>query len=168
LRPPSTSDIRARLSRIVGRAPEVMVRITTRTRDPARLAGHLRYITRNGELPAEGRDGWPIEGRGEVKDLIEDWAAAELSNPRRRVDSPFSVGVILSMPAGTDALRLRDAVRAFATAMFEDRFDYIFVLHTDVPHPHVHLTIKAQGDHGERLSRSPADLVAWRQAFAQA
>ena len=164
LRPRPMSDVKARLSRIVRRAPEVMVKVAGRTHDPGRLAAHLNYITRNGELSAEGRDGWPIE----VKDLTEDWAAAARSDPRRRANSPFSFRVILSMPAGTDALRLRDAARAFATAMFEDRFDYVFVLHTDVPHPHIHLTIKAQGDHGERLDPRHADLAAWRQAFAQA
>ena len=168
LRPPPMSDVKARLSRIVRRAPEVMVKVAGRTRDPGRLAAHLSYITRNGQLPGEGRDGWPIEGRGEVKDLAEDWAAAGLNDPRRRANTPLSVGVILSMPAGTDALRLRDAARGFATAMFGDRFDYVFVLHTDVPTPHIHLTIKAQGDHGERLNPKKADLAAWRLAFAQA
>lgn len=163
-----SSEMRARLSRIVRRAPEVMVKVAGRTRDPGHLAAHLSYITRNGDLPAEGRDGWPIAGRGEVLDLAADWAAAGLSDPRRRRTSPFSVGLILSMPAGTDALRLRDAARAFAAATFADRFDYLFALHTDVAHPHVHLTVKAQGDRGERLNPKKADLEAWRQGFAQA
>lgn len=164
----STSDLKARLSRIVRRVPEVMVKVTGRTRDPGHLAAHLSYITRNGDLPAEGRDGWPVEGRGEVMELAADWAVASLSDPRRRRTSPLSLGLILSMPAGTDPLRLRDAARAFAAVTFEDRFDFLFVLHTDVGHPHVHLTVKAQGDHGDRLNPKKADLEAWRQGFAQA
>ena len=42
------------------------MKITGRTRDPEHLRAHLSYITRNGGLAAEGRDGWSIEGRGEV------------------------------------------------------------------------------------------------------
>lgn len=49
-----------------------------------------------------------------------------------------------------------------------DRFDYAFALHTDADHPHVHLEVRALGDHGERLNSKKADLDAWRQAFAQA
>lgn len=165
---PASDAVRARLSRIVRRVPEVMVKVTGRTRDARHLAAHLTYITRNGRLEAEGRDGWPIAGRAAVDDLALDWAAVCLNDPRRRSNSPMSVALILSMPAGTDPLRLRDAARAFAAETFEDRFDYLFILHTDVGHPHVHLTVRALGETGERLSPKKADLEAWRQGFAQA
>jgi type IV secretory pathway VirD2 relaxase len=160
--------VRTKLQRIVHRAPEVMVKVTGRTRDPAHLAAHLTYICRNGDLPAEGRDGVSIEGRREVIELARDWAAAALMDSRRRETSPMSVAIILSMPAGTDAIRLRDAARAFAAGEFGDRFDYVMVLHTDQAHPHVHLTLRALGDCGGRLNPKKADLERWRQSFAQA
>lgn len=119
-------------------------------------------------MPAEGRDGVSIEGRREVIELARDWAAAALMDSRRRETTPVSVAVILSMPAGTDAIRLRDAARAFAAGEFADRFDYVMVLHTDQAHPHVHLTVRALGDSGERLNPKKADLERWRQSFAQA
>jgi hypothetical protein len=159
---------RARLARLAARVPEVMVKVTGRTRDPAHLKAHLTYITRNGELPAEDRDGLLIVGRREVVELARDWAAVQLNDSRRRERSPFSVGIILSMPQGTDAFRLRDAAREFARSAFGERFDYVFALHTDASHPHVHLTVRALGDHGERLNPKKADLEAWRQSFAQA
>lgn len=162
------ADLRARLQRIVRRAPEVMVKVTGRTRDPAHLAAHLSYITRNGQLAAEDRDGCAIEGRREVADLARDWSAAEMLDSRRRRDSPFSVSLILSMPAGTDALRLRDAARAFAQEAFAERHEYVLVLHTDTAHPHVHLTVRARSDDGVRLNSKKADLEGWRQAFARA
>jgi len=157
----------ARLRRIAARTPEVMVKVTGRTRDPAHLAAHLSYITRNGQLPAEDRDGNPIEGRREVQDLARAWSADALLDSRRRIDSPLSVAVILSMPAGTDAIRLRDAARAFAREAFADRFEYVLALHTDTAHPHVHLTVNALGSDGVRLGPRKADLEAWRQAFAR-
>lgn len=160
-------DARSRLQRIVRRAPEVMVKVTGRTRDPAHLAAHLSYITRNGQLAAEDRDDCTIEGRGDVADLARDWSAAEMMDSSRRRNSPFSVSLILSMPAGTDAFRLRDAARAFAQEAFADRHDYVLILHTDTAHPHVHLTVRARSDNGMRLAPKKADLEAWRQIFAR-
>lgn len=166
--PDRARAVRARLQRVARHAPEVMVKVTGRTRDPAHLAAHLSYVTRNGQLVAEDRDGHAIEGRQEVADLARDWSAATLMDSRRRETSPFSVSLILSMPAGTDPLKLRDAARAFALETFADRHEYVLALHTDTPHPHVHLTVRALADDGTRLNPKKADLEAWRRDFARA
>jgi type IV secretory pathway VirD2 relaxase len=160
--------MRARLTRIVNRAPEVMVKVTGRTKDHGTLRAHLDYISRNGALELEDRDGSILEGRREVKALADDWSALALADSRRRANTPFSVSVVLSMPANTDAAKVRDAARAFAQETFADRFDYVFALHTDAGHPHVHLAVRALGDGGERLNPRKADLEAWRQSFARA
>jgi len=144
-----------------------MVKVTGRTRDPAHLAAHLSYVTRNGQLVAEDRDGLPLEGRQDVLELARAWSAEALLDSRRRANTPFSVAIILSMPAGTDAIRLRDAARAFAQETFDDRFEYVLALHTDTAHPHVHLTVSALGSDGGRLNPRKADLEGWRQAFAR-
>jgi type IV secretory pathway VirD2 relaxase len=144
-----------------------MVKVTGRTRDAAHLHAHLSYISRNGQLEGEGRDGLPWCGRMDVLETASAWAWTA-NVERRRRDAPLSVSLILSMPAGTDAFRLRDAARAFAREVFEDRHDYVLVLHNDTPHPHVHVTVSARGDQGERLNPKKADLEAWRQVFAQA
>lgn len=161
-------EVRARLTRVVHRAPEVMVKVTGRTRDPGHLRAHLDYISRNGELEMEDRDGAVVAGRPGVKELAEDWSAAALADSRRRANTPFSLSLVLSMPADTDPATVRDAARAFAREVFADQFDYVFALHTDAQHPHVHLEVRSLGDHGERLNPKKADLEAWRQAFARA
>jgi len=166
--PSQALDVRARLARVAGRAPEVMVKVTGRTRDAAHLRAHLEYISRNGQLEMEDRDGNRVVDRGEVRDLADDWAAAALMDARRRANTPMSLSVVLSMPAGTDAIVLRDAARQFAGEVFGERFDYAFALHTDADHPHVHIAVRALGDDGARLNPKKADLEAWRQAFAQA
>lgn len=164
----SGDEVRARLTRVVNRAPEVMVKVTGRTRDPGHLRAHLDYISRNGELEMEDRDGAVVAGRPAVKELAEDWSAAALADSRRRTNTPFSLSLVLSMPADTDPATVRDAARAFAREAFAERFDYVFALHTDAQHPHVHLEVRSLGDHGERLNPKKADLDAWRQVFAQA
>lgn len=166
--PVAGAEVRARLARIVARAPEVMVKVTGRTRDPGHLRAHLDYISRNGDLELEGVDGALVMGRREVADLAEDWATEAMADSRRRTDSPISLSVVLSMPAGTHEIALRDAARSFAADMFAGRHDYVLTLHTDTPRPHVHLAICSRGHASERLNPKKADLELWRQTSAQA
>lgn len=170
LRPGTASagqSARAKLVRIVARAPEVMVKVTGRTGDPAHLRAHLDYISRNGALELETQDGAVITGRAEVRDLAQDWAAEQLADRRTRGSAPFSHNIVLSMPAGTDPFALRDAARAFAVDVFTGRHDYVYSLHTDTPRPHVHLSVCSRGHTGERLNPRKADLELWRQVFAE-
>jgi hypothetical protein len=160
-------DLRERLARLARGAPEVVVKVTGRTRDPVHLRSHLEYLTRNGQLVVLTRNGVEVCGRQEVRELAEGWSAVDLLDPRRRANSPMSVGVVLSMPRRTDPLRLTAAAAAFAEQAFEGH-DYVLVLHTDADHPHVHVAVRARGDDGRRLNPRKADLEAWRQMFAQA
>jgi len=158
----------ARLARIIRRVPEVMVKVTGRTRDAGHLQRHLDYISRNGRLNLEGPEGERHVGRAEVRDLAAAWASEVALEPRRRRDSPVSLSIVLSMPAGTDPHRLQDTARAFARETFSGRFAYVFALHDEDRHPHVHLTVRMLGRGGERLNPRKADLEAWRQGFARA
>jgi type IV secretory pathway VirD2 relaxase len=144
-----------------------MVKVTGRTRDPGHLRAHLDYISRNGELELEARDGALVAGRAEVQELASDWAIEQLADRRTRANAPFSHSVVLSMPEGTNPMALRDAARAFAMDVFAGGHDYVFTLHTDTPRPHVHLSICSRGDAGHRLNPKKADLERWRQVFAE-
>lgn len=161
-----TPAMRAKLERIVRRAPEVMVKITGRTKGVAHLKSHLAYITRNGELDAETEQGATLAGRSGLKDLQQRWEDdAGLDNKRRR-DGSLSINIILSMPAGTDAVAVKESARAFAIETFGYNHDYVFVQHLDDKHPHVHLTVRSLGHDGKRLNPRKADLQAWRERFA--
>jgi hypothetical protein len=169
LSPPTPAhDPRARLHRLAARAPEVMVKVTGRTRDADHLRAHLDYISRNGALALEGPDGAPLLGRALVRDLAEDWSLGAAVDPRHRAGAPISLSLVLSMPRGADPYVVRDAARAFAAQAFGETFDYGLVLHTDAGHPHVHIAVRRLGVGGERLNPKKADLQLWRELFAQA
>lgn len=161
-----TPAMRARLERIVGRAPEVMVKITGRTKDAGHLKSHLEYIMRNGELTAETEQGSLMQGREGLKDLQSRWTDDAVLDDKRRRDGSVSVNIILSMPPGTDPIAVKNAVRAFAIETFGANHDYVFVQHLDDKHPHVHLTVRSQGYNGKRLNPRKADLATWRERFA--
>src|SRR3954452_23365058 len=99
-----TPAMRAKLERIVRRAPEVMVKITGRTKGVAHLKSHLAYITRNGKLDAETEQGAALTGRSGLEDLQQRWEDDVGLDDNRRRDGSLSVNIILSMPAGTDAV----------------------------------------------------------------
>lgn len=162
-------EARARLARVVQNAPEVMVKITGRTKDGEHLAAHLEYVSRKGELDLEQSDGALIHGRCAVRELADDWSEVGEGDSRRRANSNMSVSIVLSMPVGTDPDRMKDAVRAFARAEFGDTFPYVFAFHQDAKgeQPHIHLSVRALGVNGERLNPRKADLADWRERFAR-
>jgi hypothetical protein len=73
---------------------------------------------------------------------------------------------MLSMPRGTDPLTLQKAAREFARIEFADH-RYVMVLHDHQAHPHVHLSVKADSNHGKRLNPRKTDLHRWRETFAE-
>ena len=155
-----------RFARVARGAPEVMVKITGRTRDAGHLRAHLDYISRNGVLALEDSDGERLAGARAVREVATLWAEEHVREPGRRRNTPVSLSVVLSMPAGTEPFRLHDAARAFAAEMFGERFPYVFALHDEGRHPHVHLTVRMTGRDGERLNPRKADLQLWRERFA--
>ena len=44
---------------------------------------------------------------------------------------------------------------------------YAMILHTDEPHPHVHMVMKAMSEQGVRLNIRKATLREWRREFAR-
>jgi len=155
------------LARVARRVPEAMVKVTGKTHDAGHLARHLDYISRNGRLPLEGPDGERLAGRAEVRAIADDWAGELSAEPMRRRGA-VSMSIVLSMPTGTEAFRVEDASRAFAERVFGERFAYVFVLHDEDRHPHVHLTVRMSGREGARLNPRKADLQRWREVFAEA
>jgi Relaxase/Mobilisation nuclease domain len=75
--------------------------------------------------------------------------------------------IMLSMPPGTPAKGVLEAARNFAREEFALKHRYALVLHTDEPHPHAHLVVKAASEEGARLNISPATLREWRREFAR-
>ena len=99
----SRRAMRAKLERIVSRVPEVMVKITGRTKGVAHLKSHLAYITRNGELDTETEQGAAMTGRSRIEGPAATAGRTMLVlDDKRRRDGSLSINIILSMPAGTD------------------------------------------------------------------
>jgi hypothetical protein len=164
------------ISRTVHRAPEVMVKVLTHGgKDLKSVQRHLEYLNRKGELEIETDEGERIAGKGVEKELLEDWDL-DLEEDRRRVNlgpvkdhSPPKLvhKILFSMPAGTPPRKVLEAVKDFAREEFALQHRYAMVLHTDEPHPHVHMVVKAVSEQGVRLNIRKATLRHWRNEFAR-
>jgi type IV secretion system T-DNA border endonuclease VirD2 len=155
---------RAKLARIVRKAPEVVVKVTGRQRGGNHVKAHLDYIGRNGDVEIETRDGEILTAKEDVAERAAEWSDTLQWRSRPTVSS---VSLIFSMPEGTDPDKVLGAVRALAHAELSDNHDYVLALHTDTPRPHVHLTVQAEGLDRTRFNPRPVQLNRFRERFAR-
>ncbi|WP_340318229.1 relaxase/mobilization nuclease domain-containing protein [Rhizorhabdus argentea] len=156
---------RAQLQRLVNRAPQVMVKVSGRQRGGDHVSAHFEYIGRHGELDVETEDGETLKDVAALRERAAEWHDEDDSD---RANAVTSISMVLSMPAGTDALKVLAAARAFARIELDGKHRYMFALHDDTDHPHVHLTVavapcEAEGD---RFNPRKADLHRMRETFA--
>jgi hypothetical protein len=164
------------IERTVRRTPEVMVKVLSRGGQDLKAIGrHLGYLNRGGEVDIETDDGQRLSGEGVEKALLEDWDL-DLEEHRRRVDleswsnrvpPKLAHKLMFSMPAGTPPDKVLSAVKSFAREEFGLKHRYAMVLHTDEPHPHVHMLVKAMSEQGVRLNIRKSTLREWRREFAR-
>lgn len=163
------------ITRTVGRTPEVMVKVVNKgSNSLAGVGRHVDYIGRKGEVELETDDGDILRGKHVEVGLLEDWnldlteKRGKLNlTPNKPKEPPRLVyKLIFSMPAGTPPEKVHAAVRNFAREEFGLKHRYVIALHTDEPHPHVHVLLKATSDEGQRLHIRKATLREWRAGFA--
>jgi predicted transcriptional regulator len=171
-----SQDEIALIARTVRRTPEVMVKVLSRGgQDLKAISRHFAYLNRGGEVELETDDGQRLSGEGVEKELLEDWDL-DLEEHRRKADlesrssrpPPKLVHKLMfSMPAGTPPDKVLAAVKNLAREEFGIKHRYAMVLHTDEPHPHVHVAVKAISEQGVRLHIRKARLREWRREFAR-
>lgn len=162
--------------RTVDRTPEVMVKVLGKGgQDVQAVRRHLDYLSRRGDLELEIDAGERIAGKNAQKALLDDWALDSYEYrgrsgllPREE-QRPLKLvhKLMFSMPAGTPSGKVLQAVRNFAVEEFALQHRYAMVLHTDEPHPHVHMVVKAVSEHGDRLNIRKDTLRRWRADFAR-
>jgi hypothetical protein len=163
------------IRRTVHRAPEAVVKVLCRASNDLKAVGkHLDYIGRSGEVELETDDGERLSGRS-GKALQDDWDL-DIDDVRRQATLAATKGrkppklvhkLMFSMPPGTPPDKVLGAVRNFAREEFWGQHRYALTLHTDEPHPHVHLVLKAVSEQGVRLNIKKATLRHWRSDFAR-
>jgi MobA/VirD2-like, nuclease domain len=162
------------IARTVRHVPEVLLKVTGGGTKVGAVRAHLVYITRKGRLEIETDTGDRI-ARDQQKAFLVEWhlelSAGQYRKARTGQPAPRATrlvkNIVLSMPYPTPPEKVLAAARAFAREKFAGQHRYAMVLHTDQEHPHVHLVVKAEDNHGVRLHIDKAMLRAWREDFAR-
>jgi hypothetical protein len=170
---PLTAAQRAQIARTIGRVPEVMVQVKAGARTLSGARRLMDYVGREGVLGLETDIGDRADGKGFEKKLTEDWDLDIEAHQRRSSRSirddrlPKLVHhVLFSMPAGTPAQKVLQAVQRLALNEWQFKHRYAMALHADTKSPHVHVVLKAMSEQGERLNIRKAALREWRRQFA--
>lgn len=166
----------AQIERTVGRTPEVMVKVLPKgTNSLQSVKNHIGYIGRRGKVELNSDDDEKLQGKEVADQLIADWDL-ELDSLRGKSDLTASSKksapklvhkVLFSMPPGTDPGKVLSAVKNLCREEFGLKHRYAMALHTDEPHPHVHVLVKAMSEQGERLHIRKDTLRRWRLEFAR-
>jgi hypothetical protein len=150
-----------------------MVKVSGGARTLSGVERHMKYIGRKGELGLETDMGTRVGGERFERHLVEDWdldieALNRQSERSIRGRKPVKLvhNIILSMPPGTSPEKVLKAVRKLALNEWQLSHRYAMTLHTDTPHPHIHVVVKAMSEKGVRLNIKKATLRSWRSQFA--
>ena len=160
---------------VARKAPEVMAKITGFSKNSKGMKSHFEYISRTSDpnkadVEIENGLGEIFSGKAQIESAYSEWESDikhyekehGRGKPTREV-----MNLVLSMPAGTEPEKVKEAVRRFARHTFSENYEYVFALHTDDDHPHVHLDVKMRGYNAVKLNPRKADLQNWREGFAQ-
>jgi Relaxase/Mobilisation nuclease domain len=156
--------------------PEVVIKVVS----PG--SNNLKAIRYHLEMLQDGKErvlemdlrAAPVRSKKAAAEIIKEWGLDSDERlyrhlkPVRSVPRKIVHKIIFSMPAGTPPQGLLSAVRSFAREEFGQEHRYALALHTDEPHPHVHMIIRAMKE-GQlvRLNIRKPLLHRWRQEFAR-
>ena len=163
------------IARTGDRTPEVVIKVVSQ--GSWRLQAvqqHFKDIHKGKNRVLETDDGEPVTGKQAAKRLLEDWdldleallCCRVYFTPMRHRSPKLVHKLMFSMPAGTPPDKLLAAVRNFVREEFAPH-RYALALHTDEPHPHVHVVVKAMSEESVRLNIRKETLRHWRQEFAR-
>ena len=159
------------------RTPEVIVKVISPGSSCLRAIRHHFIDLQKGQSRSLETDFFntSVVGHAAIRELIDDWMldldaltcrVTHLWGERRK-PTKLVHKIIFSMPAGTPPDRLLAAVRDFAEEEYAPKHRYALALHTDEPHPHVHVVVRAESEYGKRLNIRKPTLREWRKAFVR-
>lgn len=143
--------------------PQAVLKVSSYGSGAGRVASHIEYISRDGNLDVEDPQGNLIRDQEERNQRLEEWS----TDYDTRAKSRDTVNIVLSAPKGSELGAVESSVRSFARKNFGETNDYLFAIHNDTDHPHGHLVVKMRGYDGVKMNPGKSELREWRESFAE-
>ena len=164
---------RQKLTGIVRRAPEVMLKIG---RANIRCLKHMKaaadYISRNGKIEIEDQDGFAHGSKEQVEAVVRQWGLQSQIPQEESIADRRSHGrrIILSMPIGTPTEGFKAACHKWAQDTLTGH-DYLIAFHTPendqtTTQPHCHILLRTISHDGRRFHVDNARREEMREHFA--
>ena len=150
---------RAQASR---RLPQAVFKISSYSRSGGAVMGRFQYITRAGEVEAEGPHGARLD-QAQLARRVDEWSEEAEARRTRQ----YAMSAILSFPADVDQEKATETARQFFREAFADNHDYIFAAHRDTTNFHVHVVVQSAGLDGKQLRIRRDDLQDLRLLMAE-
>lgn len=150
--------------RIAAGFQQAILKITSYGKGVAKVMSHIAYITRNFDLPLEDQGQSLLKSSDDARALLSTWQAIYFD---KKANSRDTVHMVFSAPPGTCRNTFKELTREFLDEQYEGEHDYIFVLHNDTEHPHIHSVICMRSINGQKLDPRKKYLHELRKKFAE-
>lgn len=149
---------------------EVMIKITSKSKNLKSLKNHLDYISRNGEIPLEDEQGLTYFGKEEIRNLRDNFRDNGVKIKRKgelKREVSQTINIVFSMRSHKDVSeeKLKKSVHATLKKLYPDHM-YSLAYHGDTDNPHCHVVLKVADELNNRLNLNLYDLQQMRNKFA--
>ncbi|HDX1051040.1 TPA: relaxase/mobilization nuclease domain-containing protein [Pasteurella multocida] len=149
---------------------EVMIKITSKSKNLKSLKNHLDYISRNGDIPLEDEQGLTYFGKEDVRNLRDNFRDNGIKIKRKgelKREVSQTINMVFSMRSHKDVSeeRLKKSVHATLKKLYPNHM-YSLAYHGDTDNPHCHVVLKVADGLNNRLNLNLYDLQQMRNKFA--
>lgn len=151
---------------------EVVVKITSGSKNSQALSKHLDYISRDGNVELITNDFDRYVGEDEILELKKFFKNEGSPIPLYKEgakEKRHTINMVFSMKehSTTPKEKLQQATITTLKRMYPNNF-FVVAFHNDTDNPHCHICLKVADKNGKRINPRKADLANLRVEFAKA
>lgn len=151
---------------------EVVVKITSGSKNLQALSRHIDYISRKGNVELITNDFDKYIGEDEileVKRIFKNEGAPIPLYKEGAKEKKHTINMVFSMKehSTTPKEKLQQSVITTLKRMYPNNF-FVVAYHNDTDNPHCHVCLKVADKNGKRINPKKADLANLRAEFAKA
>ncbi|WP_026944553.1 MULTISPECIES: MobP1 family relaxase [Helicobacter] len=151
---------------------EVVVKVTSGSKNFQALSRHINYISRNGNVELISNDFDRYVGEDEILDVKRFFRNEGVPIPSYKdgaKEKKHTINMVFSMKEHSAAPKekLQQAAMTALKRMYPDNF-FVAAFHGDTDNPHCHICLKIANQNGKRINLRKADLANLRIEFAKA
>lgn len=153
------------------RSKEVVIKITSKSKNFQGMSRHIDYISRQGKLQIITSDLEYYQGKNENLELKETLkiygdTMPNKNDKKREISQTYNMIFSMKEHSKTPPDKLKQAVFTTLKQAYSDNY-FVITFHSDTDNPHCHVCLKISKSDGKRIDIRKADLAHLRAEFAK-